>query len=256
MGNLIKMERYKLFHNIVFWLLAIGMPVLGFFSGSGYRNYYLAHDTTPVTIETFSGVYNAMVADTLILLVAVCGLLGWFIGREFSLRTISSEVASGNKRFDIFMSKTIVYLVAFNAIMVLYSLMGAVSQIGYFGVGDLGNNILNILRTTVYTVIFQSVLYLIVITLAFILRSGVKTAIAGPLVAFGIMIAFCSIMSEGLPVVLNFANPMYRFREITAMGSYFDTSGIINVPALLVAVVWLAACSIIIWKNFAKSDLK
>ena len=251
MGNLIKMERYKLFHNIVFWILGIGMPILGFFSGSGYRNYYLAHDSTPVQVESFSGVFNAMVADTLILLVAVCGLLGWFIGREFSLRTISSEVASGNKRFDIFMSKTIVYLVAFNVIMILYSLMGAISQIGYFGVGDLGNNILNILRTTVYTVIFQSVLYLIVITLAFILRSGVKTAIAGPLVTFGIMIAFVY-----LPVVLNYANPMYRFREITAMGSYFSTNGIVCVPALIVAVVWLAACSIIIWKNFAKSDLK
>lgn len=251
MGNLIKMERYKLFHNIVFWILAIGMPVLGFFSGSGYRNYYLAHDTTPINIETFSGVYNAMIADSLILLVAICGVLGWFIGREFSLRTISSEVASGNKRFEIFMSKTLVYLVAFNVIMILYSLMGAISQIGYFGIGDLGNNVLNILRTTVYTIIFQSVLYLVVITLAFILRNGVMTAIAGPLVSFGIMIAFVY-----LPVILNFANPMYRFREITAMGSYFNVSGVINVTALLIAVVWLAACSIIIWKNFAKSDLK
>ena len=251
MGNLIKMERYKLFHNIVFWLLVIGMPVFGFFSGSGYHNYYLAHDTTPVNIETFSGVFNAMVADSLMLLVAICGVLGWFIGREFSLRTISSEVASGNKRFEIFMSKTVVYLVAFNVIMILYSLMGAVSQIGYFGIGDLGNNVLNILRTTVYTIIFQSVLYLVVITLAFILRNGVMTAIAGPLVSFGIMIAFVY-----LPVILNFANPMYRFREITAMGSYFNVSGVINVTALLVAVVWLAACSIIIWKSFAKSDLK
>ena len=183
MGNLIKMERYKLFHNIVFWILGIGMPILGFFSGSGYRNYYLAHDSTPIQVESFSGVFNAMVADSLILLVAICGVLGWFIGREFSLRTISSEVASGNKRFEIFMSKTVVYLVAFNVIMILYSLMGAVSQIGYFGIGDLGNNVLNILRTTVYTIIFQSVLYLVVIALAFILRNGVMTAIAGPLVS-------------------------------------------------------------------------
>jgi len=251
MGNLIKMERYKLFHNIVFWILGIGMPILGFFSGSGYRNYYLAHDSTPIQVESFSGVFNAMVADSLILLVAICGVLGWFIGREFSLRTISSEVASGNKRFEIFMSKTVVYLVAFNVIMILYSLMGAVSQIGYFGIGDLGNNVLNILRTTVYTIIFQSVLYLVVIALAFILRNGVMTAIAGPLVSFGIMIAFVY-----LPVVLNYANPMYRFREITAMGSYFSTNGIVCVPALIVAVVWLAACSIIIWKSFAKSDLK
>lgn len=251
MGNLIKMERYKLFHNIVFWILGIGMPILGFFSGSGYRNYYLAHDSTPIQVESFSGVFNAMVADSLILLVAICGVLGWFIGREFSLRTICSEVASGNKRFEIFMSKTVVYLVAFNVIMILYSLMGAVSQIGYFGIGDLGNNVLNILRTTVYTIIFQSVLYLVVIALAFILRNGVMTAIAGPLVSFGIMIAFVY-----LPVVLNYANPMYRFREITAMGSYFSTNGIVCVPALIVAVVWLAACSIIIWKNFAKSDLK
>ena len=251
MGNLIKMERYKLFHNIVFWILGIGMPILGFFSGSGYRNYYLAHDSTPIQVESFSGVFNAMVADSLILLVAICGVLGWFIGREFSLRTISSEVASGNKRFEIFMSKTVVYLVAFNVIMILYSLMGAVSQIGYFGIGDLGNNVLNILRTTVYTIIFQSVLYLVVIALAFILRNGVMTAIAGPLVSFGIMIAFVY-----LPVVLNYANPMYRFREITAVGSYFSTNSIVCVPALIVAVVWLAACSIIIWKSFAKSDLK
>jgi ABC-type transport system involved in multi-copper enzyme maturation permease subunit len=135
--------------------------------------------------------------------------------------------------------------------MILYSLMGAVSQIGYFGIGDLGNNVLNILRTTVYTIIFQSVLYLVVIALASILRNGVMTAIAGPLVSFGIMIAFVY-----LPVVLNYANPMYRFREITAMGSYFSTNGIVCVPALIVAVVWLAACSIIIWKSFAKSDLK
>lgn len=256
MGNLIKMERYKLFHNFVFWILLIGMPLLGFISGSGYRNYYLAHDTTPIKIETFSGVYNAMVADSLIFLVAICGVLGWFIGREFSLRTISSEVAAGNKRFEIFLSKTVVYLVAFNVIMILYSLMGAVSQIGYFGIGNLGNNILNILTTTFYTIIFQSVLYLVVITLVFILRNGVMAAIAGFLASFGIMIAFSSIAAEGLPVILNFANPMYRFRETIAMGSYFNVSGIVNVPALLIAVVWLAACSIIIWKNFVKSDLK
>lgn len=256
MGNLIKMERYKLFHNIIFWVLLIGMPILGLISGSGYRQYYLAHKATAIPIESFSGTFNAMIADSLIILVAICGLLGWFIGREFSTRTISAEVASGNNRFKIFLSKTIVYLAAFNSIMLLYSLMGAIGEIRYWGTGDLGNNILNILRTGIYTVIFQSVLYLIVITLAFILRSGLKTAIAGPIVSFGIMITFVSTMTNDLPTTFNFINPMYRFREITAMGSHFTSQNAINAPALLVAVVWIAACSIIIWKSFAKSDLK
>ena len=55
MGNLIKMERYKLFHNIIFWVLLIGMPILGLISGSGYRQYYLAHEAATIPIESFSG---------------------------------------------------------------------------------------------------------------------------------------------------------------------------------------------------------
>ena len=256
MGNLIKMERYKLLHNLVFWIFAIGMPILGFVMGSGYRNFFIAHNNDRIAIETFSGVFNAMVADSLMLLIPVCAMIGWFAGREFSLRTISAEVASGNKRFDIFISKSVVYLVAFNVVMVIYSLCGAVSQIPYFGAGDVGNNILNILRTSVYMVLLQSTLFMLVIALAFIFRNGVITAIAAPIIVFVIMDAFIEVIQHDLPVVLDYLNPMYRFREITAMGSYFNVSGLLNIPALLTVVVWIGACSIIIWKNFAKSDLK
>ena len=256
MGNLIKMERYKLLHNIVFWIFIIAMPLLGFFSGPTYHGAFVAHEDCSVQIESFSGVFNAMVADSYIILVAVNGLLGWFVGREFSLRTVSAEIASGNSRFDIFASKTIVYLTAYSSAMLLYPLAGAINQIGFFGIGELGDNLLNILRTSVYAYLLLSASFMVTITLAFIVRNGVITAIASPIVCFVMMCVFIMTNEHDLPRIIVFLDPYYRLREITSMGSSLSNGAFLNIPAIITSVVWLAACSIIIWKNFAKSDLK
>ena len=256
MNNLIKAERYKLFHNLVFWALLIGMAVLGYFSGSGYRLTYVAHNYDTIQITSFSGVFNAMVADSLIILVAVSSVLGWFVGREFSLRTVSAEVASGHSRSHIFISKTVVYLIAYNIVMLVYPLAGAIHEISYFGAGDLTNNLLNILRTGLYVLLLQSAFFLITITIAFLLRSGVKTAIVAPIVSFGIMMLFARAAEDNWPAVISFLNPIYRLRESTAMGSSLSSNGLILVPAIVTGIVWIATCSMIIWKNFAKSDLK
>ena len=256
MNNLIRMERYKLFHNIVFWLFLIGMTVMGFVSGSDYRMEYWAHNTIPVSVYSFSGVFNSMVADSVIMMVAVSPLLGWFIGRDFSNRTISMEVASGHSRMKVFLSKAIVNLTAYNIVMIINPLAGAISQIGYFGTGDLLNNILNILRTSIYIFLLQSAFFFISVTIAFVLKSGVLTAIVAPIASIVFAMIFATIISKDLPTGILYLDPIYRLREITFMGSSLKGPGIINFPAVLSAVVWIGACSIIIWKKFAKGDLK
>lgn len=256
MNNLIKAERYKLFHNWAFWALLIGMILLGFFSGSGYRQYYLAHDYEKIAVTSFSGVFNSMVADSTMPLVAVCAMLAWFMGRDFSLRTISTEVASGHSRRDIFISKAVVNLIAFNAVMLLYPMAGAIHEIGYFGIGDLTGNILNILRTGLYVLLLQSAFFLITITIAFIVRNGIVSAIVAPIVSFGIMLVFAAGVENQMPVAIYYLNPIYRLREATAMGSSISSHGLILVPAIITGVVWIAACSMIIWKTFVKGDLK
>lgn len=256
MNNLIKAERYKLFHNWAFWALLIGMALLGFFSGSGYRGFFLAHDHNSIEVTSISGVFNAMVADSIMLAVAVSAMLGWFMGRDFSLRTISTEVASGHRRMDIFISKAIVNLVAYNFVMFLYPLAGAVHETAYFGLGDITGNLLNILRTTLYLLLLQSAFFLITITIAFILRSGIMSVIVAPIVSFVIMIFFATGVEKKWPVALYYLNPIYRLREATAMGSSISSHGMILVPAIITGVVWIAACSMIIWRTFAKGDLK
>jgi len=256
MNNLIKTERYKLFHNPIFWALLAGMTVLGALSGSGYSQYFLAHSHERISITSVSGVFNAMVADSIFLLVAVCAMLGWFMGREFSLRTISTEVSSGHSRLHIFLSKTIVYVVSYNIVMILYSLAGAISQIRLFGTGDLTGNILNILRTCFYMILMQSALFLITITIAFVLRSGIKTAIVAPIVSFSIAMIFVSAIQNKLPAAVLYINPVYRLREATSMGSALIGKDIILLPAIFTGILWIAACGIITWKSFSKSDLK
>lgn len=256
MNNLIKSERYKLFHNPVFWILLAGMTLLGATSGSGYTKYFLAHTHDRISITSFSGVFNAMVADSTLLLVAVCAMLGWFMGREFSLRVISTEVASGHSRTDIFISKTIVNLCAYNIVMILYCLAGAISQIGHFGTGNLSDNVLNILRTVFYMILLQSAFFLITITIAFILRNGIKTAVVAPIVSFSIAMIFVFAVQKGWSASITYLNPIYRLREVTSMGSAIGGNGIILFPAIITGILWIAACSIIILKSFTKSDLK
>ncbi|MBR6483935.1 MAG: ABC transporter permease subunit [Clostridiales bacterium] len=256
MNNLIRMERYKLFHNIVFWIFLIGMTALGFYSGKDYRVEYWAHTVTGVSVNSFSGVFNSMVADSVIFMVAVSSLLGWFIGREFSNRTLSMEVASGHSRRDIYLSKVIVNLTAYNIVMILYPLAGAISQIGYFGTGDLLNNILNILRTSVYMFLLQTAFFSVTVMIAFLLRSGVKTAVVAPVASFVLAMIFAVFMTKELPMGVLFVDPIYRLREITSMGSTLAWPGIINIPAILSSIVWTGGCSIIILKNFKRSELK
>ena len=256
MNNLIRSERYKLFHNLAFWALLIGMVLLGFFSGSGYRQFYLAHDYSRIEVTSISGVYNSMVADSLMILVAVNAMLGWFTGRDFSLRTISTEVASGHSRKDIFLSKAVVSLSAYNLVMILYPLAGAIHEISYFGIGNLTGDLLNILRTTLYLLLLQSAVFLITITISFVLRSGIMSAIASPIATFGLMLVFASGIENHWPIAMNYLNPMYRLREVTSMGSSISSQGLILVPAVITGIVWIAVCSMIIWKTFAKGDLK
>ncbi|MBR2295509.1 MAG: hypothetical protein IJ869_07095 [Clostridiales bacterium] len=256
MNNLIKAEKYKLFHNFVFWALLIGMTVFGFMGGSGYRMNYLAHNYDPIEVTSFSGVFNAMVADSLFLLVAVCAMLGWFMGREFSARWIASEVAAGHKRSHIFLSKTLVNVIAYNIVMIVYPLAGAISQISYFGIGDLTGNILNILRTCIYMFLLQSAFFFITIMIAFLMRSGIKTAIAAPVVSFAIALLFANGVEHHWNIATLYFSPIYRLREVTAMGSQLTSTGLILVPALATALLWIGGCSMIIWKSFSRSDLK
>ena len=60
------------------------------------------------------------------------------IRTEFTWRTISQEICVGHTRQQIFASKIISYLAAFNIMAIVYPVAGCIREYGKFGIGDIG----------------------------------------------------------------------------------------------------------------------
>ena len=257
MGNLLKAERYKLFHSITFWVILIILPIYGFINADGYINYasYAGASAQAVSVTSFSGLFNSLAADMLMPLAIFAGVMAYNIGREFSSRTLSVQVAAGLNRRDIFVSKAIVNTLAYNALFLAIPFGATVKGIMHFGAGDLLDNILNILRTCCFTCFTMGAVFISSMLIAFLLKGGIKAGITAAVGWFVLVYVFAMAAQSNI-LALNIWSPIYHFRHMLEIGSSIHGGNIIDLPAILVGICWVAVCSIIMWKSFAKSDLK
>lgn len=255
MSNLIKAERYKITHRLTYPLGILAMLIIGFLSAEGYIKQYTGADMTHIPVTSISGLFNSMMADIVILIVLAAGILAYFTGREFSLRTLSTEVTSGHDRKDIFISKIIVNPLAYDILMFMYPLGGIIREFSRFGPGDITDNILNILRTSLYMLLFFSVIFIIAMMIAFLLKSGIAAGITSTIVLFMMSYLF-AMAAENKITAVNILHPVYYLRRILDIGSSISGGRIIDIPAILVGLLWISVCSIIMWVRFRKSDLK
>lgn len=257
MSNLIRMEFYKLRHRIFYWLALLGLIIYGFTGAQEYIDFasYSTVKWDDIAVTSFSGLYNSMTADSLMLIALMAGLMAFTIGREFSLRTLSSEVASGLSRRDIFTSKAIVNTLAFDLLMIAFPLGGVIKGISYYGVGDLPDNILNILRTSIYIFIIYSAVFMSCVLIAYIFRNGIVAGIVSAVLWFVLVYVFAILCANDLTAV-NMSLPLYHSRKILDVGSSLHGGNIIDIPAILCSVIWVSVCSIITWRAFKKADLK
>lgn len=257
MDNLLRAERFKLVHRFSYWIGLGAMLIFGFLSAGGYMDSgkYWGVSTTPVSVTSFSGLYNSMAADSLLITVIVTGILALMVGQEFHKRTVSSEVSSGHNRRDIFLSKVIVNAVAYNIIMVAYPLSGTIKALFHYGSGNLLDNLLNILRTSFYMFLSNSAIFVFAIMIAFLIKNGVIAGIVTTVLCLVMTYAFALAMSHDI-TAYNIVFPFYHFRKTLEIGSSISGGKIISIPAIIVCVLWMAICGIIMWSKFAKSDLK
>jgi len=257
MSNLIRMEFYKLRYNLLYWLALLGMVIFGFTDAQEYIDFasYSTVKWDDIAVTSFSGLYNSMTADSLIFVTLMAGLIAFTIGREFSLRTLSSEVASGLNRRDIFVSKAIVNILAYDLLMIAHPLGGMVKGILHYGVGDLPDNILNVLRTSIYIFIIYSAVFMCSVLIAYIFRNGIVAGIVSAALWFVLAYVFAMLCNTDLTAI-NMLLPFYHCRKILDVGSSLHGGRIIDIPAILCSVIWVSVCSIITWRAFKKADLK
>lgn len=245
MSNLLKMERYQLFHNFFYWCGIIGIFLMGFLTADTYVPEVMG----PSGGEAASlvDIFNGMVYDSTFLLIIISGILSLILGQEFSHRTIDLEVSAGHTRKAIFASKIIAYLVAFNIMALIYPVAGCIREFFRFGIDDTGAVFYNVCKAIIYSCLLNSVIFLIAILVCFYLRSSVKAIAVTAVVTFVLSLYLGYGMMMDLPV--DFL-PTYQIRIAVS------TEELFQLTATLIGLVWTIILIFLSWIKFRKCDLK
>ena len=118
MDKLLKLEKYQLLHNSIYWCGMIGIFILGFFTADTYVTEVMG--PTEEIASSLADIFNGMVYDSTFLLIIMSAILALILGQEFSKRTINLEVSAGHSRKQIFTSKFISIFICFCTTYSLY----------------------------------------------------------------------------------------------------------------------------------------
>lgn len=169
------------------------------------------------------------------------------LGQEFSKRTINLEVSAGHSRKQIFTSKIISYLIAFNLMALVYPVSGCIREFGRFGVADVGMFFYNIIKAIIYSCLLNSAIFLIAILICCYLQDAVKATSVTAIIIFGLSLYLGYGMMLRLPVGFL---PTYQIRIVVSMKTFFQPI------AILVGCIWSGILVLLSWIKFCKCDFK
>lgn len=245
MKNLLNMEKYQLLHNYFYIGGLIGTFLIGFFTADTYITEVMGPEGGAAT--SLSDIFNGMVYDSAFLLIIISSILAMILGQEFSGRTIDQEIFAGHTRKEIFVSKLIAYLVAFNIMAIIYPVAGSIREFSRFGIENPDSFFYNVLKAVIYSCLLNSALFLAAIMVCCLFQNTAKAVAVTALVSFVMSLYLGYGMMLQLPVSFL---PIYQIR--------IAVSG--NEPVLFsciwVGFVWASVLIVLSWSVFRKCDLK
>ena len=245
MDKLLKLEKYQLLHNSIYWCGMIGTFILGFFTADTYVTEVMG--PTEEIVSSLADIFNGMVYDSTFLLIIMSAILALILGQEFSKRTINLEVSAGHSRKQIFTSKIVSYLIAFNLMALVYPVSGCIREFGRFGVADVGMFFYNIIKAIIYSCLLNSAIFLIAILICCYLQDAVKATSVTAIIIFGLSLYLGYGMMLRLPVGFL---PTYQIRIVVSMKTFFQPI------AILVGCIWCGILVLLSWIKFCKCDFK
>ena len=245
MRNLLKMERYQLSHNFFYWCGIVGIFLMGFLTADTYVPEIMG--PTGGAAASLADIFNGMVYDSTFLLIIISSMLALILGQEFSQRTIDLEVSAGHSRKQIFTSKVISYLVAFNIMALIYPTAGCIKEFERFGIEDSVTFLYNVVKAVFYSCLLNSVTFLIAILICCYLRSLVRSISVTAIIIFVLSLYLGYGMMLKFPV--SFLTT-YQIRIAVSTEKFFQPI------AILVGIVWAIILIFSSWIKFRKCDLK
>ena len=245
MSNLLKMERYQLSHNFLYWCGMVGIFLIGFFTADTYVPEVMG--TTGGAATSLADIFNGMVYDSTFLLILMSSILALILGQEFSCRTVDLEIAAGHSRKAIFFSKVVTYLIAFNVMALVYPLAGCIREFPRFGFIDGGDFIYQAVKAVLYSLLLNSATFFVAIWIGFSLRSSARAIAVTAVITFVLSLYLGFGMMLKFPVVFL---PTYQIREAVSSPALFQPLPI------LIGIIWAAALLLLSWYSFRKCELK
>ena len=188
MYNLIKTELYKLKRQKLFIILFLIVIAISSFSAFSEINLV----TTPANPITGKDSFANAFQDIFMLFV-IAIFAGFYIGSDFSNRTIQAELSRGHKRTDIIFAKAFIYSSGASVLMLLYPITVCIIHTIIWGWGEAFNisSILYLLRVTLLGSILNMGTACIYVCFSFLCRDIPKTIC----VCFAFPVLFSAISS-------------------------------------------------------------
>lgn len=239
MSNLLKMEKYQLSHNFLYWCGMVSIFLIGFFTAETYVPEVMG--PTGEAATSLADIFNGMIYDSTFLLILMSSILALILGQEFSCRTVDLEVTAGHSRKAIFFSKVITYLIAFNVMALVYPVAGCIRECFRFDLLDGENFIYQVEKAVLYSLLLNSATFFIAIWICFSLRSSAKAIAVTAIATFVLSLYLGYGMMLKLPVAFL---PTYQIREAVSSTALFQPLPI------LIGVIWVTVLLLLSWGSF------
>lgn len=250
MFNLIRLEFYKLRRQWLFKLLLLAVIAISAFSAFSEMQIMAGAGILGSGKIGFANAFKDM------FMLFISGIFAaFYIGSDFSNKTISAQLAQGHSRLSVILAKTLVFFMGTSLIMLLYPLTVAIIHTFAYGWGEPFTvvSLLYILRVAALGAMLNMGTTSFFVLFAFWCRDIPKTICA--CFAFPILIsAISATLGKAIPLI-------QRILGFTTLAQLSHITKEMILPSTVVTALLSAAITVIIaisfsYLLFAKAEIK
>lgn len=249
MLNLIKLEFYKLRKQRSFKILLLAVIAISAFSAYSEIRLLTANGLLGSGKMGFA---NAIQDMFMLFMSAI--FAGFYIGSDFSNKTIQSQLSQGHSRLEVLLSKALVFFIGTSMIMLLYPITVSIIHTFKYGWGEpfALASLLYVLQVAFFGVILNIGTTSVFVLIAFLCQDVPKTICF--CLAFPVVISLLNSTLGGLPVIGNILRftPLAQLTNIVGNDIMPTTVLTVFLSASITVVIMLSICNLL----FAKAEIK
>lgn len=250
MLNLIKTETYKLKRQKIIYILVIAVIAISAFGAFSEINLLTVPDNPVTGRESFA---NAFQDVFMLFIIAV--FAGFYVGSDFTNRTIQAQLSRGHRRMDILLSKAFVFSISSGILMLLYPVTVCTIHTVKFGWGEVFNihSLLYLMRVSLLGSVLNIGTAKIYICFAFLCRDIPKTIV----VSFAFPVVFSAIsgtLGRTFPIlgrILDYSTlSQLRYIVVDKVSIWNTTSVFLSASIIIIVALALRG------QFFSKAEIK